>query len=46
MTTGTVRPTAQSTVFPVILAVSLCHLLNDVMQSLLAALYPMLKEDY
>lgn len=41
-----VRQTAQSTVFPVILAVSLCHLLNDVLQSLLAAIYPMLKEDY
>ena len=34
------------TVFPVILAVSFCHMLNDVMQSLLAALYPMLKADY
>lgn len=46
MTTGTARPMAQTTVFPVILAVSLCHLLNDVLQSLLAAIYPMLKEDY
>lgn len=43
---GTRRPTAESTVFPVILAVSLCHLLNDVLQSLLAAIYPMLKADY
>ena len=45
-TLGAARATAQSTVFPVIFAVSLCHLLNDVMQSLLAAIYPMLKEDY
>jgi FSR family fosmidomycin resistance protein-like MFS transporter len=45
-TIGAVRHTAQQTVFPVIFAVSLCHLLNDVMQSLLAAIYPMLKEDY
>ena len=45
-TLGAARPTAQSTVFPVIFAVSLCHMLNDVMQSLLAAIYPMLKEDY
>nr|WP_235897702.1 MFS transporter [Mesorhizobium microcysteis] len=45
-TAGPVRPIAESTVFPVILAVSLCHLLNDVLQSLLAAIYPMLKEDY
>lgn len=43
---GTTRTTAQSTVFPIIFAVSLCHMLNDVMQSLLAAIYPMLKEDY
>ena len=43
---GAARPTAENTVFPVILAVSLCHLLNDVLQSLLAAIYPMLKEDY
>jgi FSR family fosmidomycin resistance protein-like MFS transporter len=30
----------------VLFAVSFCHLLNDVMQSLLAAVYPMLKHDY
>jgi FSR family fosmidomycin resistance protein-like MFS transporter len=40
------RRSAQTTVFPVIVALSLCHLLNDVMQSLLAAIYPMLKADY
>ncbi|MDN2579369.1 MFS transporter [Aquibium sp. ELW1220] len=45
-TIGAVRRTASATVFPVIFAVSLCHLLNDVMQSLLAAIYPMLKTDY
>ena len=36
----------EATTYAVILAVSFCHLLNDVMQSLLAALYPMLKSDY
>ena len=30
----------------VLLALSLCHLLNDTMQSLLAALYPVFKENY
>ncbi len=40
------RPSAETTTFAVIFAISFCHLLNDVMQSLLAALYPMLKEDY
>lgn len=40
------RPATGSPVFAVIFAVSFCHLLNDVMQSLLAAIYPMLKEQY
>lgn len=37
---------AESTVFGVIIAVSFCHLLNDTMQSLIPALYPMIKEGY
>ena len=36
----------QTTVFAIILAVSLCHMINDIMQSLLAAIYPMLKTDF
>lgn len=41
------RPSsAEGTVFAIILAVSFCHFINDVMQSLLAALYPMLKDDF
>lgn len=36
---------AQTTVFGVILAISGCHLLNDMMQSLLPAIYPNLKTD-
>ncbi|MBX3582050.1 MAG: MFS transporter [Rhizobiaceae bacterium] len=38
--------TADGTVFAIILAVSLCHFINDVMQSLLAAIYPLLKDGY
>ena len=38
--------TRTPTVYAVILAVSFCHFLNDVMQSLLSALYPMLKAEY
>jgi len=34
------------TVFPILLAVSTCHFLNDVMQSLLASIYPLLKADF
>ena len=42
-TADAARMTVGTTVFAVILAVSFCHLLNDIMQSLLAAIYPMLK---
>jgi len=37
---------AEGTVFAVILAISFCHLLNDMMQSLLPAIYPELKTDF
>ena len=40
-TAGSVAP--QSTVFPILISLSFCHLLNDLMQSLIPALYPMLK---
>jgi len=40
------RLAAQKTVFPIILAVSFCHMLNDIMQSLLAAIYPLLKTNF
>jgi len=32
--------------FAVVLSLSLCHLLNDMIQSLMPALYPILKENY
>ena len=35
-----------ATVFTVIAAISFSHFLNDLMQSLLPAIYPMLKEDF
>src|SRR3984893_10948994 len=34
------------TTFTILAAISFCHLLNDMMQSLLPALYPMLKTSY
>lgn len=37
---------AETTTYAILMAVSLCHLLNDVMQSLLAAIYPMLKTEF
>src|SRR5450631_3422997 len=43
--TDSVTASADGTVFSVILAISFCHLLNDMMQSLLPAIYPALKAD-
>ena len=40
------RTAAQVTTFSVILSLSFCHLLNDMMQSLVPALYPILKSSY
>ena len=37
------RTAAGGTVLAVIAALSFCHMLNDMMQSLLPAIYPMLK---
>jgi FSR family fosmidomycin resistance protein-like MFS transporter len=49
MSTETPKPAvldpATHTAFGVILAISVCHLLNDMMQSLLPAIYPNLKSD-
>jgi FSR family fosmidomycin resistance protein-like MFS transporter len=36
--------TAQQTAVAVLAAISICHLLNDVIQSLIVALYPMIKD--
>ncbi len=37
---------AEATVLPIILAVSFCHMINDIMQSMISSIYPMLKTDY
>jgi FSR family fosmidomycin resistance protein-like MFS transporter len=46
VTQNTALATAPRTAFNVLAAISFCHLLNDMMQSLLPALYPMLKTNY
>ncbi|MCB5201391.1 MFS transporter [Neorhizobium sp. T786] len=48
MADATMKPgiSAEATVLPIIFAVSFCHMLNDIMQSMIAAIYPMLKADY
>jgi len=45
-TPSTPVATAQNATFAVILALSFSHMLNDTMQSLIPALYPMLKQTY
>lgn len=49
MTDTTATPnhaSAQATALTVILSVSFCHGINDIMQSLLPAIYPLLKDSY
>jgi FSR family fosmidomycin resistance protein-like MFS transporter len=42
---GTAAPVpSQAVVFPILISLSFSHLLNDLMQSLIPALYPMLKQ--
>ena len=40
------KPAAERTALAVIISLSACHLLNDLLQSLLPALYPMLKTGF
>jgi FSR family fosmidomycin resistance protein-like MFS transporter len=45
-TAAPATPSAQAAALPVLIALSVCHLLNDLMQSLIPALYPLLKEQF
>lgn len=45
-TVATAVASLQRTAFAVIAATSFCHMLNDIMQSLLTSLYPLLKANY
>ena len=45
-TTAAQIKSVQTTTFTVLFAISFCHLLNDMMQSLLPAIYPTLKADF
>lgn len=47
-TTTTIDPkqVAQQTVFPILFAISFSHLLNDTIQSLVPAIYPVVKDTY
>jgi len=39
-------PNLTSTVYPILLAISFSHLLNDTIQSLIPSIYPMVKDSY
>lgn len=43
---GAMGSPAEKTAVSIIFAASFCHMLNDIMQSLLTSLYPLLKENY
>jgi FSR family fosmidomycin resistance protein-like MFS transporter len=36
----------EKTAFAILLIISLCHLLNDMMQTMLSAIYPLLQQNY
>ena len=38
--------TGREAAIPILLSLGFCHLLNDLMQSLISALYPMLKQQF
>jgi FSR family fosmidomycin resistance protein-like MFS transporter len=46
MNTSSPKILAEQTVFPILFALSFSHLLNDTIQSLIPAIYPVIKENY
>ncbi len=46
MNSPTPQALAEKTVFPILFALSFSHLLNDTIQSLIPAIYPIIKENY
>jgi FSR family fosmidomycin resistance protein-like MFS transporter len=44
--TAPVKDEGPKTVFPILIAASFCHFLNDMVQSLLPAIYPLLKQTF
>ncbi|HVP19146.1 MAG TPA: MFS transporter, partial [Spirochaetia bacterium] len=44
--TGSVIRAAEVTVFPILIAISLSHMLNDTLQSLIPAMYPLVKDAF
>jgi FSR family fosmidomycin resistance protein-like MFS transporter len=45
-TNSAIENTLQKTVYPILIAISISHLLNDTIQSLIPSIYPILKTSY
>ena len=45
-TAGNAKPDIQTTAFQILIAISIGHLLNDMIQSLVPSIYPILKQSY
>lgn len=46
MNTTTTKTIAQQTIYPILFAISFSHLLNDLMQSVIPSVYPLIKDNY
>lgn len=46
MTPVSAQTPAEKTAFAILIMISVCHLLNDMMQTLLSAIYPLLQSNY
>lgn len=46
VSTGTNQPSPEKTVLPILLAISFSHLLNDTLQALIPAIYPLVKDSF
>ncbi|SEA64640.1 MFS transporter, FSR family, fosmidomycin resistance protein [Arachidicoccus rhizosphaerae] len=44
--TEDIKSTTEKTVFAILFTISFCHLLNDMMQSVIPAVYPIIKDKY
>jgi FSR family fosmidomycin resistance protein-like MFS transporter len=45
-TSEVIKNVSEETVFPILLSISFSHLLNDTIQALIPAIYPLVKENY
>ncbi|MEO6818235.1 MAG: MFS transporter [Ginsengibacter sp.] len=44
--TSPIKIVAETTIYPILLSISFCHLLNDTLQSLIPSIYPILQKEF